>query len=210
MSDEALNALAAKAGLELQWVDAKGESHIVPAETLRSVLSALGLPANSPAQMAESDAQLEEQSGRAGPLLTAWAGETINVGGQALTVPDSAGYYFVEVAGAGKTLAAAPRHCFGVADISGKRLAGLGVQLYSLRGGHTAGFGDFAALGEFAQEAARRGIDAIASAQRMRCFPPTCHASARIAHRAGFSSIRSTPTRSYGAAMVGWMIGRTA
>jgi 4-alpha-glucanotransferase len=171
MSDEALNALAGKAGLELQWVDAKGDSHVVPAETLRSVLAALGLPADSAAQIALSDAQLEEQSRLAPPLLTAWTGETISVGGQALTAPDSPGYYPVEINGVAKMLAAAPRHCFGIADVSDRRLAGLGVQLYSLRGGHTAGFGDFAAVGEFAQQAAARGIDAVGLSPTHALFP---------------------------------------
>src|SRR5262249_46324131 len=39
---------------------------------------------------------------------------------------------------------------------------GIAAQLYSLRGGETKGYGDFAALGQFIEDAARYGADAVA------------------------------------------------
>jgi len=43
-----------------------------------------------------------------------------------------------------------------------KDIWGVAVQLYALRGGTTGGFGDFAALGGFARQAAALGADAVA------------------------------------------------
>ena len=162
MSDAALGRLASKAGLDIDWVDVEGKTHKVSPDTLRAVLRALGLPADTEAEMADSEAGLDEQKRHVPPLLTAWAGEEIVAGGASLKAPDAPGYHRIEIGGAEKTLAVAPPRCFGLADVSGKRLAGLGVQLYSLRGGHTAGFGDFAALADFVSKAAKSGIDAIA------------------------------------------------
>ena len=162
MSDAALARLAAKAGLDIDWVDVEGKTHVVSPDTLRAVIRALGLSADTENEMADSEAALDEQKRHVPPLLTAWAGEEIMAGGATLKAPDAPGYYRIEIDGAERTLAVAPPRCFGLADVSGKRLAGLGVQLYALRGGHTAGFGDFAALSDFASDAAKRGIDAIA------------------------------------------------
>lgn len=44
----------------------------------------------------------------------------------------------------------------------GENLWGVAVQLYALQGGTTKGFGDFAALGDFARQAAARGAAAVA------------------------------------------------
>jgi 4-alpha-glucanotransferase len=61
------------------------------------------------------------------------------------------------------TLAVAPARCFGVRDAAaGGRLWGLAAQLYALRRRGDGGIGDFAALREFVQQAARRGADAVA------------------------------------------------
>src|SRR5439155_10200075 len=82
-------------------------------------------------------------------------------GGHLLTAPDSPGYYPIRIDDVETMLAVAPQRCFEIADLTDRRLAGLGVQLYALRGGHSAGFGDFAALAEFSRAAAKHGIDAI-------------------------------------------------
>ena len=171
MSDAALFALATKAGLEIDWVDAAGEPHSVSPDTLRMVLDALGLLSTSVAQIAESSARLDEQRHKQPPLVTSWAGETFMAGGQVLTAPDTPGYHPLTVDGAQTMVAVAPPRCFEIANISDKRLAGLGVQLYALRGGHSAGFGDFAALAEFSRQAAKRGIDAIGVSPTHALFP---------------------------------------
>src|SRR5258707_5770858 len=148
MSDDALFAFATKAGLEIDWVDAAGEPHSVSPETLRKVLDALGLASASARQIAESSARLDEQRHKQPALVTAWAGETCMAGGQVLTAPDVPGYHPIPVDGGQAMLAVAPPRCFELAelsvDLSDGRMAGLGVQLYALRGGHSAGFGDFA------------------------------------------------------------------
>jgi 4-alpha-glucanotransferase len=171
MSDEPLIALARKAGLDVEWVNYAGEPRIVPADTLRAVLKALGLPAESPRQIAESNARLDEQQRGIPPLLTAWAGETFLTGGRSFQAPETPGYHRVEIDGAEVTLAVAPPRCFEIGDGSGTRLAGLGIQLYALRGGHTEGFGDYAALGAFAGQAAKQGIDAIGLSPTHSLFP---------------------------------------
>src|SRR5882672_12352291 len=171
MSDDALFALATKAGLEIDWVDAAGEPHSVSPDTLRKVLDALGLASGSAAQIAESSAKLDEQRHRQPPLVTAWAGETYMAGGHILTAPESPGYHPIEIDGAQSMVAVAPPRCFEMAGLSDRRMAGLGVQLYALRGGHSVGFGDFAALAEFSREAAKRGIDAIGVSPTHALFP---------------------------------------
>ena len=82
MSDDALFALATKAGLEIDWVDAAGELHSVSPDTLRKVLDALDLPSAGAAQIAESSAKLDEYRRNQVPLVTAWAGEAFMAGGQ--------------------------------------------------------------------------------------------------------------------------------
>jgi len=162
MSDDALRALAAKAGFEEHWVDAAGEPRTVSPATLRAALTALGFPCDSTRAIAESEAALEALKHEMPPLVTAWAGETFMAGGQSPMAPDTPGYYRVEIGGAERMLAVAPPRCFEIADLTENNLAGLGVHLYGLRGGHTSGFGDFAALADFAREAAKRGVDAVA------------------------------------------------
>ena len=171
MSDDALFALATKAGLEIDWVDAAGEPHSVSPETLRKVLVALDLPCAGTREIAESGATLEEHRHKQVPLVTAWAGETFIVGGQVLTAPESPGYHPIPIDGAQTMVAVAPPRCFEMADLSEQRMAGLGVQLYALRGGHSAGFGDFVALAEFSRHAAKRGIDAIGVSPTHALFP---------------------------------------
>ena len=171
MSEDALFALATKAGLEIDWVDAAGEPHSVSPETLHSVLDALGFPSASAAQIAESSARLDEQRNKPPPLVTAWAGETFMAGGQVLAAPDSPGYHPMPIDGVQTMAAVAPQRCFEMPGLSDRRLAGLGVQLYALRGGHSAGFGDFAALADFSQRAAKRGIDAIGVSPTHALFP---------------------------------------
>ena len=171
MSDAALIDLARKSGLEIQWRDVQGREHTVPLDTLRIVLAAIGVPAGSEAQIAESSAKLDDDARALPPLITAWAGETISSRTGVITAPEQGGYHQIDVDGEERILAVAPQRCFTLADITDRRFAGLGVQLYSLRGGHTAGFGDYAALSQFARKAAAHGIDAIAVSPTHALFP---------------------------------------
>ena len=56
--DEAIRELAREAGIANDWVDAAGAPRRVAIEPLRSILAALGLPAASEADIAESRARL--------------------------------------------------------------------------------------------------------------------------------------------------------
>ncbi|MDB5985561.1 MAG: malQ, partial [Nevskia sp.] len=77
-----------------------------------------------------------------------------------------AGYHRLQLADREITLAVAPRRAFGIADLRGgtapRRLWGLAAQLYSLRRAGDGGIGDFTALADLAQRAARSGADAVA------------------------------------------------
>lgn len=181
MSEDALQSLATLAGLDLHWVDASGNHHTVPPDTLRAILRALGIPSENDAQLADSRRELEEREKILPPLISAWTGETLYLGEHSLTAPDTPGYYPVKIGEAERTLAVAPPRCFGFDDLNGDRFAAMGVQIYSLRGGHTRGFGDFAALAELAREAGARGFDAVAVSPTHALF------LAKPAHRSPYS-----------------------
>ena len=171
MSDDLLDAFASRAGLEVQWTDITGKTHKVASDVLRAVLSALGYRCGNAQQIAESHARLDEEQRHIPPLLTAWSGEEFSAGSQNFRAPESPGYHEIEVNGVATTIAAAPPRCFGIHDLTDARVAGLGVQLYSLRGGNTAEFGDFAALAKFCASAAAHGVDAIATSPVHALFP---------------------------------------
>ena len=171
MSDDLLDAFAARAGLEVDWTDITGKTHKVAEDVLRSVLSALGYAAGNAQQIAESRARLDAEQRHVPPLLTAWVGEEFSAGSQRFKAPESPGYRAMEVNGVATTLATAPPRCFGIHDLTDERLAGLGVQLYGLRGGNTPEFGDFAALAQFCASAARHGVDAVATSPVHALFP---------------------------------------
>lgn len=59
MSDETLRQLAAKAGVAPQWTDQSGELRDVSPESLRAILFALGLPADSDASLRNSLSMVE-------------------------------------------------------------------------------------------------------------------------------------------------------
>ncbi|MGK2913461.1 MAG: 4-alpha-glucanotransferase [Porticoccaceae bacterium] len=84
MSDAALLDLAEAAGLAAEWDDYQGVRHRVSLDTLSALLSALELPANTPAQIADSRARVDaESSGSAMPsMITAPAGAVIAVPAQ--------------------------------------------------------------------------------------------------------------------------------
>ncbi len=78
------------------------------------------------------------------------------------------GYHLLQVADLELTIAVAPAQCFGVGDAlqlassEQPRLWGLSVQLYSLRRAGDGGYGDYTALAQFMQAAAKEGASAVA------------------------------------------------
>ena len=79
MNDDALKALAEAAGLAPKWKDYRGVWHDVAPDTLRRVLRALDLPADSDDDVAASTAQLRSPAEALPPLLTLPVGETMRL-----------------------------------------------------------------------------------------------------------------------------------
>ncbi len=190
MTETTLDSLAALAGLASEWTDFRGEQHRVSPDILRAILAAMGLPAQTASDIAESSHQLIATCGAAvAPLITADAGGSAAIAGESgigrmtldtgeqldielrpdrpgmvrFSVPEQPGYHRLEAGGRLIIVAAAPRRAWRIADLGpGRRRWGLAVQLYELRDGLTEGFGDYAALARFAPRAAAAGADALA------------------------------------------------
>ncbi|ART63883.1 4-alpha-glucanotransferase [Kushneria marisflavi] len=90
---------------------------------------------------------------------------------EAVTEP---GYYQLQIEGKRRRLAVAPHRCMDVAALAGDgapSMAGLGVQLYSLRRDNDGGIGDCEALGQLAEHAGKNGLDAMAISPVHALFP---------------------------------------
>ncbi|MHB8283924.1 MAG: 4-alpha-glucanotransferase [Caulobacteraceae bacterium] len=189
MSDQAVADLAREAGLQVTWEDASGAPKTVSTDSLRVILTAMGLPCDTQAAIADSGKRLKaDQASAATTFLTATIGEPVKLEqsataarliledggvldlaltptttGARFTAPDTPGYHQLEIGGHRRTLAVAPRRCFTMQDASpGRRLWGAAVQVYSLRDHRREAFGDFGALASFAAEIGRRGAQALA------------------------------------------------
>ncbi|TCT05534.1 4-alpha-glucanotransferase [Aquabacter spiritensis] len=147
--DDALMHLAGRAGISPHWHDAFGRPQTVPPDALRAILAALGLPAASPSDLADSiERAAGEHAGALPPLVTADAGAPVLlpvsgatgrlryrialegggvIDGEAevesghlhLPALDVPGYHTIEMAGQGTVLAVAPARCFSIADAAG-------------------------------------------------------------------------------------------
>jgi 4-alpha-glucanotransferase len=178
-----LRALAQSAGIAPRWQDYRSEWHEVGDDTLRLVLDALGLPAATASDIAESEATLAARAGRLPPLITTTVGQPtrLPLGGRfslmledghrlegetedgMLPAVDRPGYHQLDIAGQRTTLAVAPVRGFTVADAApGTRPWGLAVQLYALRRKGDGGLGDFRGLQDFVGAAASHGAAAVA------------------------------------------------
>jgi len=182
--DAAVVALAEQAGLLVEWTDAKGERRTVALDILKAVLKALDLPAGNADEISDSTACLREERRSIPPLQVVKPGEEVRIaasfraelirpGGKrsalsplesdsTIRAPRKPGYYQIEYDKGIVGIAVTPRRALRSRDFAnGRKLAGLAVQIYSLRGGASGDFGDFAALASFAREAGRAGMDAI-------------------------------------------------
>lgn len=190
-ADQAVVELARAAGLAVDWVDASGVPRRVELESLRRILAALGLPAATASEVAESRAQLRSEVGLP-PLLTLEVGDPLVVpvsavpessaaelvletgdvlpvqfsvrGRRAIGPPIKAiGYHRLRLGGREITLAVAPPRCLTLARRGdGHRLWGVAAQVYALRRRGDGGIGDATAVQQLAVAAARRGADAVA------------------------------------------------
>jgi len=176
MNEEAVRARARQVGLVLDWVDAMGRPQHVRTESLRRILDSLDgtedradLPSLVTARVdariglpnlsieADMPAELTLEDGSVRPV-------TIR-GGKGATVPaiDRAGYHRLRFAGREITLAVAPARCVTLEQVgAGRKMWGVAAQIYGLRRAGDGGIGDAGAVRDLAEQAARRGADAVA------------------------------------------------
>jgi 4-alpha-glucanotransferase len=164
-----LHALARAAGIAIHWQDAGGKRHRICVKSLKAILKALDLPAENEHQIAQSHRKLHRQ--RENPALTVVPQNArFPAKGRRLTLIDEKGarhvlpvknkhaqacipigYYRMGK----KRFAVTPARAF----MPPKKVWGVAVQLYALKG--APGIGDFGALAQFAEDAARAGAGAI-------------------------------------------------
>ena len=188
MIDPAMRDLADEAGIAINWRDVQGAEHEVSEPTLHAVLQALGHRTDSQNQIGESLASLRVSPETLPPLVTAHVGQPITLaarpGRTRLVLEDGrifeghaaqthsgvsippileAGYHQLSLGDQQITIAVAPDRCTTLQDLvpSGRAVA-LAAQIYALRRHGDAGIGDFAALGDFVEAAARHGVQGVA------------------------------------------------
>jgi 4-alpha-glucanotransferase len=165
-----VTTLARMAGIAVAWRDACGKRHAVSRPTLLAVLSALGYPAGSDAEIKDSAARLAGQPqgqrlcvirqgacfkmrGRRLELIGEdGAPHTLAIRGGQARADLPPGYYRTD---ANHRIAIVPRRAFQPQS----RGWGVAVQIYALRG--SPGIGDFGALAAFCEDAALAGADAV-------------------------------------------------
>ncbi len=160
-------------GSAAQWRDFRGGLQAVAPDRLAAVLGALGFPANSPGEIADSLAHVRAKAEGLPPLLTATQGQTLRLpgrweldleagggaAGEDTLRAEAVGYHQLCAGKQHATLAVAPPRCH---PLPPGRPWGIAVQLYGLRRDGDGGIGDFPALAGFAEAAARHGADAVA------------------------------------------------
>lgn len=182
-----LHELACAAGLLIDWEDASGEPQRVADHVLAAVLAALGLPAVTSAEIAESRKRLRQEEAEAGTsFLVTEVGQEVQVPAGRLTLEqggecaveagplaiDEPGYHRLETGGEVVTIAVAPRQAFQICDAAGgRRIWAPAVQIPSLRDRRGETHGDFGALARFAEAAAKQGADALAISPVHALFP---------------------------------------
>ena len=196
MSDPALIELAKAAGLQPLWQDAAGAQKTVAPSALRSLLAALGLSVETPAQVHESRARLVESRQTPPPLLTAEMGCEVELVGQdpsqrgrltletgeahdvalrpsphgaRLVAPDRPGYHRLDLGAREIILAVAPAKACTMEDrVSAGPAWGAAVQISSLRRAEALGQADF---GDFADLEAFAGAMGRRGAQALAISP---------------------------------------
>lgn len=186
-----LHQLAQAAGLHIRWEDFRGQPQEVGEETLRRVLAAMGLRAETEGEIADGLAQLREEAGAGLAFLTTEVGQSTplpaavaqaavavlrhehggrremrlapSAGGLSLPPVLEPGYHTLEIGAHHLTLAVAPAHGVRVEDVAGgRKVFGVAAQIYSLPPREGEEFGDFGALAAYCEAAGRAGADAVA------------------------------------------------
>lgn len=178
-----LHERAARAGIAMSWRDAWGSERQVSRGTIEMLLGAI--ESSDPPPAIEPVAVLiEGDGGSIGSTAGGWVNAEIELedgnrrdaGAESrdgrLRLPGDLplGYHKLRTAHGEPAIIVAPRTCY-VPEVlqAGGKAWGLTCQLYSLRTGR--GIGDFGALGDFAEGAARAGAAAIGVNPLHALFP---------------------------------------
>jgi 4-alpha-glucanotransferase len=235
MNDAAIRQLAQQAGIAVDWTDAAGQPRQVSVACLRRLLLALGFPCERADEVRESASRLKlAQADR--PLVTATAGvptpmaeldgevpaELVLEDGwrQSLVLRDrrlppiaTVGYHKLRYADREIAVAVAPPRCLTLSEIAdGRKLWGIGVQLYSLRRHGDCGIGDTTGLRAVGRSAARSGADAIAVSPTHSLFPldPSRYGPYSPSSRTFFNPLLADPADALGADRVRAAMGSGA
>jgi len=167
-----LHQLAQEAGIARLWIDADGEEREVGDESLRAILSALGLETSDEAALTQVRATLHERRTARPALITvdcnkpialpdgdytlrSETGEVIEIDAErGLSRP---GYYHADYEDGSILLAVAPVRCPAIE----RHGWGVTIQIPSLRG-EQKDFGDFALLTDAVTRLGACGADAVA------------------------------------------------
>jgi 4-alpha-glucanotransferase len=210
-----LHRLAKAAGVARCWTDADGVARTVSDNSLRAVLGALGLPANSESDTSASLREIARRRAAPPRMITADVNQPIDISefylngrlvdeDGAILATDLAtlrhsgvpqpGYYRLENGAQTVHIAVSPTACRALP----RRCWGVAIQIPSLRG--KGAFGDFSALAEAVSLLGRRGVDAVMlspvhaldldDAGRFAPYSP----SSRIALNALFGAADTAPT----------------
>ncbi|MFG1230303.1 4-alpha-glucanotransferase [Xanthobacter wiegelii] len=182
-----IETLAQAAGVSIQWADAFERPHRVPPETLERVLTALGHPCGTAADIARALAALQAPPGLPG-LMTADArrevvlpgivpsvpveleGETPrrlilrpHREGSVFTAPKEPGHHVLRIGSQSVRLAVAPHSAPSVAERTARaRAFGVAAQVYGLREAGDGGIGHLGAVAALAERLAGFGAHAVA------------------------------------------------
>jgi 4-alpha-glucanotransferase len=189
MNDAAVLDLARRAGIAVEWTDHADRPNRVSLDSIRHILSALGLGCRTTDEIERSREALNDRT--LPPVITATVGQPVRLRleddvppqirlvredghvvdlraertahGVALPGIEAPGYHQIELGARRVTLAVAPARCVTISDLApGERVWGLAAQVYGLRSRGDCGIGDMAGVIALAKAAAGLQADALA------------------------------------------------
>ena len=188
--DDAVRTLGERAGFSVDWTDQSGDPQTVSPETLRRLLTAMGLDCESDAQTRQSLDKLEQADRAPRPLVTARVGEAFAIdappGAAALLTREDGevfdfrlgassdgrgevrpilepGYHTLAFGETTVTVAVAPPRGLSIVDAGrGRPMWGLAAQVYGLTRAGDGGIGDLGGVAALARSVGAAGADALA------------------------------------------------
>jgi 4-alpha-glucanotransferase len=231
MNDAAVFDLARRAGIAVEWTDHVDRPHCVSLDSIRHILSALGLGCRTADEIACSRKALNDRT--LPPLITATVGQPVRLRleddvppqvrlvhedgrvvdlraertahGVALPGIETPGYHQIELGAKHVTLAVAPARCVTISDLApGERVWGLAAQVYGLRSRGDCGIGDMAGVIALAKTAAGLQADALALSPTHALFAadPTHCSPYSPSTRLFYNPLHADPGAIFGVAAV--------